>query len=315
MYRYSHLLVPLSLAEEDESAIRYAGLISQLAKSRMVTFAYVADGHDDLPEELQNELPEISRTSDAPFKKRMMELVSSYFPAGDGAELSYEIMEGSPLIELLRRVKDLAVDLVILGKRKIPTDVGTLPEKLIRKAPCSVLLVPEGKKPSFSNILVPTDFSENSIDAMDVAVAFASAGGVDEIRCLHAYTVPIGYYKTGKSHETFSEIMKGHAEKKYREFLQKEICQSGSVCQIRDLKGVRVTPIFKLEKKPANAIEEMVNKHDIDLLVMGARGRRAGAGVLLGSVTEHQIRDTTIPILAVKKKGTGMSILTAILEL
>jgi len=241
--------------------------------------------------------------------------VSKYFPAGGGAELSYEIMEGSPLHELLRRVKDLAVDLAILVNRKIPTDAGTLPEKLIRKAPCSVLLVPEGKKPSFSNILVPTDFSENSIDAMDVAVAFASAGGVDAIRCLHAYTVPIGYSKTGKNYETFSEIMKGHAEKKFHEFLHREICQSGSVCQIKDLKGITVTPIFKCEKKPTKAIEEVVKKHDIDLLVIGARGRRAGAGVLLGSVTEHQIRETIIPILAVKKKGTGMSIVEAILEL
>ena len=48
---------------------------------------------------------------------------------------------------------------------------------------------------------------------------------------------------------------------------------------------------------------------------MGARGRRAGAAVLLGSVTEHLINTTTVPLLAVKKKGSGMSILDALLEL
>jgi nucleotide-binding universal stress UspA family protein len=87
------------------------------------------------------------------------------------------------------------------------------------------------------------------------------------------------------------------------------------VCQIKDLKGIKVTPIFKLEKKPSKAIEEMIKKRNVDLLIIGARGRRAGAGVLLGSVTGHQIQTTTIPILAVKKKGTGMSILEAILQL
>jgi hypothetical protein len=148
-----------------------------------------------------------------------------------------------------------------------------------------------------------------------VAVAFASAKGIDEIRCLHAYNVPIGYYKTGKSFEQFAEIMKGHAEKNYKNFLQTEVCQIGSVCQIKDLKGIKVTPLFILEKKPAKAIEEVIKNHDIDLLVIGARGRHAGAGVLLGSVTEHQIRTTTVPILAVKKKGTGMNLLDAILNL
>ena len=69
-----------------------------------------------------------------------------------------------------------------------------------------------------------------------------------------------------------------------------------------------------LEKKPAKAIEEVVKNHNIDLLVIGARGRRAGAGVLLGSVTEHLIKTTTIPILAVKKKGSGLNILEAILK-
>ncbi|MBN2439428.1 MAG: universal stress protein, partial [Deltaproteobacteria bacterium] len=48
---------------------------------------------------------------------------------------------------------------------------------------------------------------------------------------------------------------------------------------------------------------------------IGARGRKAGAGVLLGSVTEHLIETTTVPLMAVKKKGTGMSILDALLKL
>jgi nucleotide-binding universal stress UspA family protein len=52
-----------------------------------------------------------------------------------------------------------------------------------------------------------------------------------------------------------------------------------------------------------------------DLVVTGARGRRLGAGVLLGSVTEPLVADTDIPILAAKKKGEGMSFLEALLEM
>jgi nucleotide-binding universal stress UspA family protein len=315
MYRYKHLLVTLSLTDKGESSIRYAGLISRLAHSEKVTFVHVASSLDDIPKELQSQFPDIVQPSGELGRKKMEELVSKYFPADHKTVVDYKVLEGSPLIELLRIAKEGDTDLVIMSKRPEPIDTGALPEKLIRRVPCSVLLLPEGAKASFSNILVPTDFSENSTDAMDVAVAFASAKGIDEIHCLHAYHVPIGYYKTGKSYEQFAEIMKGHAEKNYQNFLQTEVCQVGSVCQIKDLKGIKVKPIFKLAKKASKTIEETVKSLDIDLLVIGARGRHAGAGVLLGSVTEHQIRTTTVPILAVKKKGTGMNILDVILQL
>lgn len=315
MYRYRRLLVALSLTEQDEAAIRYAGLISRLAKSEKITFMHVTATLVNSLQEVQSEFPDLKEASGETGKKIMQELVAKHWPADHNASLGYEIIEGSPLIELLRWAKKDDTDLIVMVKKQVPTESGSLPEKLIRRVPCSVLLVPENTRPDFNHVLVPTDFSENSIAAMDAAVAFAAAKGIDQIHCLHAYSVPLGYYKTGKSYEQFAEIMRGHAEKNYHNFLQQEVCQAESVCQIRDLKGIEVTPIFKLEKNAAKAIAEEINTLNIDLLVIGARGRHAGAGVLLGSVTEHQIKTTPIPILAVKKKGTGMNILDALLQL
>jgi nucleotide-binding universal stress UspA family protein len=131
-----------------------------------------------------------------------------------------------------------------------------------------------------------------------------AASGIKEIYCLHVYSVPIGFYKTGKSYEQFAEIMKGHAERYYAEFIKKV-----------DLKGLTAVPIFKLEKKEYRGIEEVIKERGISLVVIGARGRKAGAGVLLGSVTEHLINSTTVPFVAVKKKGTGMGLLDALLKL
>ena len=190
MYRYQRLLVPLSLTEQDESAIRYAELISRLANSSKVTFAHVTEPRDSIPEELRVAFPDIDLSSDELVKTKMEELVTSIFPSDGKPELAFERLEGSPLIELLRRTKDSDIDLIVMVKRNEPAEVGSLPEKLIRKAPCSVLLVPEKAKPAFTNILSPTDFSEGSIDAMDVAVAFASAGGIDEIKIVN--TIALG---------------------------------------------------------------------------------------------------------------------------
>lgn len=49
------------------------------------------------------------------------------------------------------------------------------------------------------------------------------------------------------------------------------------------------------------------------MIVIGAKGRSLAALVLLGSVTEKLIETTHVPILAVKKKGSGMGFLEALL--
>jgi nucleotide-binding universal stress UspA family protein len=176
-------------------------------------------------------------------------------------------------------------------------------EKLARKAPCSVLVVPQDKQVEISKVLVSLDFSENSKDAMDVGIAYASAAGLSEIFCLHAYRVPLGYYKTGKSFEEFSKIMHKNAESQFELFIKDF-----------DLKGLTAKPRFVLNPEPDKAIERAVDSEHFDLLVLGSRGRSTGAAVLLGSVTEKLLWSTNIPLLAVKKKGTGLKVLDALLS-
>jgi nucleotide-binding universal stress UspA family protein len=304
MYRYNRLLVGVSFVNQDGASIRYAGLISRLARSETITFLHVASTVD-IPEELSTEYPDLFKPVDEYARQEMEALVNKYFDGHPETQIDYEVAEGSPLIEFLRRAKEKEIDLIVMRKRKIPSASGTLFEKLARKAPCSVLFVPEGTKKWFTNIIVPVDFSENSVDAMEAAVALGSVSvGIEEITCLHVYSVPMAYYKTGKSYEKFAEIMKGHAEKNYQDFIKKI-----------DLKGLTAVPLFKLEKKASKGIEDVIKEHERYLVVIGARGRRAAAGVLLGSVAEYLINTTTLPLLAVKKKGTGMSILDALLKL
>jgi len=304
MYRYNRLLVGVSFVNQDGASLRYAGLISRLAKSEKITFLHVVSTAD-IPEELRREYPDLFQPVDEYARNEMEALVNKYFHGHPETRIDYEVVEGSPLIEFLRRAKEEEIDLIIMRKRKIPSASGTLFEKLARKAPCSVLFVPEGTTTWFTNILVPVDFSENSVDAMEAAVSLAKISeGIEQITCLYVYSVPMGYYKTGKNYDQFAEIMKGHAEKSYAEFINKI-----------DVKGLTVVPLFHLEKKASKGIEDVIIPRERCLVVIGARGRRAAAGVLLGSVAEHLIHTTTSPLLAVKKKGEGMSILDALFKL
>ncbi|MFC1866745.1 universal stress protein [Thermodesulfobacteriota bacterium] len=304
MYRYKRLMVGVSLNQQDGASIRYAAMVSRLAESEKITFLHIAST-PEVEADVCELYPDLRQSCDDSTTQEIERLVKQHYDGHPDTRLKCEAVEGYPLVELLRRAKDEEIDLIIMRKRKGDKISGNLSTKLARKAPCSVLFVPEGTKSWYSNILVPIDFSENSKDALDVAIAFALAGDTKQIHCLNIYHVPTGYYKTGKSYEEFSEIMKGHAEERYQQFI-KNI----------NFKGVTPIPKFRLEDRPAKGIwEEVLEAREVNLLIIGAKGRKAGAGVLLGSVAEHLIQTTKVPLLAVKKKGTGLGFLEALLKL
>ena len=79
------------------------------------------------------------------------------------------------------------------------------------------------------------------------------------------------------------------------------------------MKGINLRPLFVDDEHPADAIKEAASNHQIDLVVTGARGRGSTAAeFVLGSVTEDLIGSLDVPMLAVKRKGAGMSLLEAI---
>ena len=309
MYRFKNLMVGLTLAEQDKAKIRYAGLVSWLASSERIIFSHII-GREKIPE--NSEASALS-SAEEETKRLMKELVEKYYDGSPATQLEYEVIMESPLVEidLLRRLKEKEADLIILGRISGEfTGEETVPVKISREAACSTLYIPEGVKPRTNqpeeiNILVPVDFSENAADAMGLAVDFAVTHEIPSIYSVHAYDVPLGYYKRGKEYEEFAEVMGRNAEKKYQEFIE-----------TIDLKGVYVKPIIlPLKKKAYGTIAKAVKEYGIDLIIIGSRGKRAAARFLLDSVTEQLIRTTTVPLLSFKKKGKDMSLLEALLRL
>ncbi len=301
MYRYKNLLVPLNLTTTDEAAIRFSSQISLTSKSENAYFIHVKRP-SEIPRQILDEYPQLLVPSEEERKQKMQSQVEVGFQS-QGTNTIFEVEEGTPLEVLLNQVVKKDIDLVVIGRKTDAKDTRRLPINLARKAPCSVLVVPENSKQTISNILVPIDFSEFAVNALEQAVDLASAHNISTIQCLNVFQLPTGYSKTGKSQGEFKEIMRKNALKDYERFVKKI-----------DLKGVEVNPIFLNDDKPAQAIQSVVEKNQIDLLVLGTRGRNAGAGLLLGSVTEDIILNTRIPLMAVKKKGTGLSLLEVLLK-
>lgn len=300
MYRYKRLLVGLTGADRDKGTIEYAAMISRMAKLKRIYFLHVAISLD-IPEPIREAYPEMLEPVGEHLTEQIREMVKERFSSHPEIEVDYEVIEGTPLVEILRLARQKEIDLILVGKTREHQESGMLPEKLARKAPCSVLVVPEGAMPRISKILVPVDFSEHSAVALDAAIAFSTAGTKPEFVCAHVYRAFEPYQGYGVVSD---ETMREGVEKAYRLFIKGV-----------DLRGCSVTPLFVSSTNPSRAIAGAVKQQQADLVAVGARGRTAAAALVLGSVTERLIASTEIPLIAVKKKGTGLSLLNALLPL
>lgn len=300
MYRYKRILVNLDFGDQDITLVRYAAMITHMARSEKIYFLHVTDSLE-IPEAVRKEYPVLLQPPDEFAHEKMEKMILQHFDGHGETEFTYEVLVGRHLDELLRQIRPKDIDLVIVGRQGLQ---GGLAEKLARKAPCSVLTIPPGAPVKITEVLVAVDFSEHSAGAVDVAVAFATAAGVHKLHAVHVYRVPVGYHKAGISYQAFAAIMRENAEENFKQFISP-----------LNLKGLAVEPHFVLNDNTANAIQDTLAESRFDLFVLGARGRGAGAAVLLGSVTERLIQTTTVPLLAVKKKGEGLSLLEALFKL
>lgn len=303
MYRFKKIMVGLNLSNLDKTTLPYAAMISRLTKSEKVYFIHAAR-RTTIPESILEEHPLLSESDEEATAYKITESVKSLFDGYPETDKAFEVVAGQPLDEMLRRVPKKEIDLILVGRKKNVRRTRLLPLNLARNAPCSVMVIPNGVEPKISRLLLPVDFSEYSADALEVALSIAIAKDIPEILCLHVYQLPLGYYKTGKSTAEFTEIMRQNAQADYQNFV-KNI----------DTKGISLIPHFVKDKNPANAIRKTINQHKIDLVVMGARGRSPIAALLIGSVTEHIIQVTDIPVIAVKQKGANLKFLEAVFQM
>jgi len=302
MYRYKRLLVGIHLDDQDKEVVRYAAMITNMAWSDKLYFLdVISDKHID--ETIHKQYPQLPHAMDEAALRTRLENVTQYFDGHAATKFVYEIAKGKELTEILDEIHKNDIDLLIVPRKDYIKSDDILSKKCIQKAPCSVLIIPEGTEAKITKILVAVDFSEHSADAMEVAIAFASASGMPEIYCLHVYDVPMGYYETGRSYEEFSQIMLHNVEKDYQKFMTQF-----------DLKGISVTPLFLLDKHPDKAIQETIDKENFDLVILGAWGRTSGAAMVMGSVVEELIAITHVPLLAIKDKAEGLNILKALFK-
>lgn len=220
-----------------------------------------------------------------------------------GAIGKYEVRieKGDPQDMLRDWSSELEIDLLIVGN-KFSGDHDVKVEKLVKKPTRSLLLIPEKKDYGIERIGVPIDFSDLSKIAVEESLRFGEITSAQLIG-FHSYQVPSGYHKSGMDHEEFAEVMEGNAKKEAEKFFE----------DIDHDQQFRMEYYYDRKEEPADSIAQFAKKNDLDLLVLGSKGRTGAASVILGSVAKKItkiINDR--PILILKEKGKNMDLLDAL---
>ncbi len=137
-------------------------------------------------------------------------------------------------------------------------------------------------------IIVPVDFSEHSEYALEAAANLAKKYD-SELIVLHMLELSKAVLTAEEN--TINEEAVFYlklAEQKFIDFLDRSY-----------LEGIKVTPIVK-HFKVWSEVNDVANKHQASLIVMGSHGASGVKEVLVGSNTEKVVRHADIPVLVIK---------------
>ena len=138
-------------------------------------------------------------------------------------------------------------------------------------------------------LLVPTDFTETSRRAYDLALELASRLRA-EVVLVHCYAINAGGISP------YGVLLPEPADTELRESAQRSL---DAWADAGDDAGVPVSTRL-LSNVPALGIAECIEKEGADLVVMGTHGRRGLARVALGSVAAAVLRTAPVPVLTVR---------------
>lgn len=138
-------------------------------------------------------------------------------------------------------------------------------------------------------ILVPTDFSENSIDALRYARAILEHTG-GKLIIVSAYEKP---FSSQSAIRSLRNKLQDTAEKKMEELRERLKSEPSDV----------PFEAFVREKNVVELILEAADHFDVDMIVMGTKGASGVEEVLVGSNTAAVVEKAKQPVLAVPKNA------------
>ena len=216
-----------------------------------------------------------------------------------GLETNIVFDEGhNPAAPILTCAALVPADLIVMGTHGLGgldrLLLGSVTEKVLRKALCPVLTVPprafQAATPTFKRLLCPVDFSASSTTALQVASSLAKESDA-ELTVLHVLDWP----------EDDEVLMKRLTEPEFRLPFEASVQRRLDGLITDEVRTWAKPTTVVVHGKPYRRILEIAAQDKTDLIVMGVHGRNPLDLMLFGSTTNHVVRKASCPVLTVRQ--------------
>jgi len=215
-----------------------------------------------------------------------------------GVKTRVMVDRGNPAAQILQEATSSRTGLITMGTHGFTGFdrllLGSVTEKVLRKAACPVLTIPPiavatGQIP-YKRLLCPVDFSESSIAALNVAFSLAKEADAN-LTLLHVFEWP----------DDDQPLTQRFDVKAYRHAVEDEVRGRLRPLITEDVR-VWCKPSTKFAHgKPYRAIIDTARAEATDLIVIGVRGRNPLDLTVFGSTTNQVVRQATCPVLTLKQ--------------
>ncbi|MCB0630933.1 MAG: universal stress protein [Saprospiraceae bacterium] len=288
-------MIALDLSPMDETLLKFTRLAHDLFELEKLYFVhiipdFISPKNEDL--DFHNQFSTDSPLDEA-LKSRLEEKVLTFFRKKDQDKLAVEVIEGRPYQQLAKWAEVKDIDLLIFGKKKKSAGSGITAKRAARQIGCHLFMIPETDQLEINRMLVPMDFSDNSVRALLQALSVRELFPEVKIEIIHLVRTLTAdhYYGLTQSAAYRAEAVLA-ARKAYDKILEEnEISEEEAPLIIQDDDYGNVY----------RQLWEYSREDEPDLVIIGAQGHSAMHHFLYGSVTEDFVDYCEdIPILVVR---------------
>ncbi|HXT31443.1 MAG TPA: universal stress protein [Vicinamibacterales bacterium] len=221
--------------------------------------------------------------------------------AASGVTVETVLREGAAAQEILRHATALSADLITMGTHGASGFerllLGSVTEKVLRKAACPVLTVPPVSSAAsaapvrFKQIVCAVDFSDCSLDALKYALSLAQEadGRLTVVHVLANHLVP-------------DPVLPDHhlSVLAYQRRREDEALQrlDEAVPSTAAARGRVESTIVR--GKPWREIVRLATALQSELIVLGVRGRGTAGLMFFGSTANQVVRHAACPVLTLR---------------
>jgi nucleotide-binding universal stress UspA family protein len=293
MFDIHRILCPIDFSETSHDALEHALAIARWYESEIIALhvSQTAVVTTTTVLTMRTGLPSLSEPED---RGRAEEQLRAWIePRRPDVPTRTIVAEGAVAATILDTAKSAGADLIVMGTHGLTGFerfiLGSVTEKVLRKATCPVLTVPPTSystvKLPYTRVLCPVDFSDSSNAALRLAFSLAKESDA-AVTILHVVD-------TADS----ELLMQRFDSSQYQQAVGEKVSRQLEAL-VPDEVRLWCRPSVQVAfGKPYREILRVAASEPADLIVIGVRGRNPLDLAVFGSTTNQIVRRATSPVL------------------